>query len=170
MVAVLEVILSEAPSMMRTARTIAVGLLMMGALGCRERVPLPTLMACSQILQVRLGMSRGDVHARIGAPTYANADATGTEPQVTHWEGYQYPPPELFHYHDRLMLGYDDHRLTFLRAERLLGGQVVDRAKGNPVLAYRLSLTEAGDERREFGPAFEEVFQCEPGFARPKDE
>lgn len=36
------------------------------------------------------------------------------------------------------------------------------------VLAYRLSRGSDGRARREYGPAFEQVFHCEPGFTRPE--
>lgn len=59
------------------------------------------------------------------------------------------------------MLGYGDDRVVLIAAQRVAG---------NIRPAYKLSVTWDGKERREFGPAFEEVFQCEPGFERPSDE
>lgn len=151
-------------------RTLGAIVVLVPALGCTEQVPLPHPINCARVLQVRIGMAPSDVHAIIGSPIYPNWTMNREQPPITRWERYaERPLPERVSYHDDLILGYADDKLVWAYAQRV-GGHVVDPAGGNPRLAYRLSVTADGESVREFGPAFEEVFQCEPGFVRPTDD
>lgn len=138
---------------------------------CKTPNPLPRPVACSGIASLRVGDSPDTVEHAIGPPI-GRGKETGTTRNAQQFDlvwAYTYANrPEFWKYHDVLDLYFLRERLVVVSSGRFLSGVAHDPAGGNPLKAYRLFADSDGRERREYGPAFEQVFQCEPGFVRPQ--
>ncbi len=142
--------------------------------GCREQMPLPRPIPCGPLLTLRFGDARSDVERSIGAPiNHWSVDRPlpdGTE--VDEYADYKYGrSPDPYELWDQFGIYYTKGQLTRIDAFRDLAGRAAEQAGTGRLLAFRMTRNPAGalpDETlREIGPAFEDVFQCEPGFRRP---
>ncbi len=141
--------------------------------GCRERWPLPRPIPCEGVVSLKLGDTRAKVEQAIGPALWLEPierpliDGT----KADEYASYTYlRSPDLFEFWDHLDVYYLGGRLVFVGASRRLGGKARARAETDTLLAFRLTRQPDAPEdqsMREIGPAFEDVFQCEPGFRRP---
>lgn len=142
------------------------------SLGCYVLNPLPVPISCEAVTSVQLGMAVTDVENALGRPSGGKGPPWFDRPGVDEYWMYHFldasqNPSE----YDTLDAFFLDGRLVELVSMRSPGRRegYPMMARGEPTrLAYRLARDEAGRQVREYGSAFEQVFQCEPGFARPE--
>lgn len=145
-------------------RALLIAFVVVGVVGCHTRNPLTISISCRAILSLDVGASHDDVEGAIGRPPGGKGAVTAFRPAGSDekWLYNFIDAGDDTSEWDALSAYFSAGHLVHIESGRRTTGRGFQ-------LAYRLSTDPDGRMQREYGPAFEKVFACEPGYTRPAD-
>lgn len=147
--------------------TVVVCLSAMSLTGCSvPEAPLAAPVSCEAVLAINLGDDGVRAISTLGRP-YRGGRLSSIERVAglayDEWWAYSRVTPDMgFRFWDDFSVHMLDGRIVLARAFRSYGDSRKSPDGTNPRLALSLVRAEDGTARREIGPAFKDVFGCDP--------
>lgn len=134
--------------------------------GCDVDAPLPARVSCDAVLKLKIGDEGLEVIPALGQP-YRGGQLKSVDrvagQAYDEWRAYGGIAPDMgFGYWDSFDIYLFERRVVRAWASRSYGDTRDSPDGANPRLALSLTRGPDGSEVREIGPAFKDVFGCDP--------